>query len=143
VPSVVANATVGAVAVAAWPFMYFMGYGIAAQFGWIVADPTVTDDWVSVLIGAGIVAIVVVAGAFAALNGAIGLWTRIPAARWIPRRNRDRRDRGVGLWSLCGGDPDREARAERVGVAPVVDASRSAGAVVGWRSGCRRGPASE
>jgi Na+-transporting methylmalonyl-CoA/oxaloacetate decarboxylase beta subunit len=81
---VVANVTVGAVAVAAWPFVYFMGYGIADQFGWIVADPTVTDDGVSILIGAGVAAIVVVAGAFAALNGAVGRWTRIPTARWIP-----------------------------------------------------------
>lgn len=81
---VVANVTVGAMAVAAWPSVYFMGYGIAALFGWIVADPTVTDDGVSVLIGFGILALVVVAGAFAALNSAIGLWTRIPAARWIP-----------------------------------------------------------
>lgn len=81
---VVANGVVGAVAGASWPFVYFMAYAIGVRLGWVVDDPTVTEDGIGLLIGLGVAVLVVVASAFAAVNLAVARWTHVPARRVLP-----------------------------------------------------------
>ncbi|WP_189330479.1 hypothetical protein [Actinoplanes ianthinogenes] len=78
--SVLGNAVVGACAGVGWPFVYLGGYAIAAQAGWIVADPTVVDDGTGFLIVLGAVALLVLAGMFAGVNVPLRGRGRLPVA---------------------------------------------------------------
>jgi hypothetical protein len=77
---VAGNAAIGALAGLGWPFVYLMGYVIADRAGWIVGDPTVTDDGVALPILLGLLMLLVVAALFAALNRALRGPGRLPVA---------------------------------------------------------------
>lgn len=74
------NAAVGVLAGLGWPFVYFMGYAIADRAGWIVGDPTVTDDGAGVPIFLGMLVLLVVGGLFAGLNAVLRGRGRLPVA---------------------------------------------------------------
>lgn len=84
VAQVLVNVVVGLLAAAGWPFVYFMGYAVAMRAGWIVGDPTVTDDGVSLTIGFGVVAMLIIVGLFVGLNLGVSQWTRVSPMRWLP-----------------------------------------------------------
>jgi hypothetical protein len=80
---IAANVAIGFAAGAAWPFVYIMGYVIAGAAGWMVGDPTLTDDGLAIPIGLGIFVVVVISAAFLSLNISIARWARIPPFQWI------------------------------------------------------------
>lgn len=61
-----------------------MGSVIAGLAGWTPSAPTLTDDGLGLPIGCGVLVIVLITGAFLALNIPIGRKARIPASQWIP-----------------------------------------------------------
>jgi hypothetical protein len=52
------------------------------EAGWVVSDPTVINDGLLIPIGLGVV-VLVVGGAFIAVNAGIGRWAGVPIGRWL------------------------------------------------------------
>jgi hypothetical protein len=78
------NVAVGIVAGLLWPFVYIMGYVIAAAAGWTTGDPTLTDDGISIPIVLGAICLALILGAFLALNIPLTRRRRPPVVQRLP-----------------------------------------------------------